>query len=99
MSAVKAQLQASWLMSQTSGITDTELEPSVDADSGAGTAGAGTGVEAVGTGDGCSSGVGPRECAGLRTSAYGPVGLSGTRVGWTTVTCMLSTSSGVGMKL
>ena len=82
-----------------SGITDTGLEPSVDADSGAGTAGAGTGVEAVGTGDGCSSGVGPRECAGLRTSAYGPVGLSGTRVGWTTVTCMLSTSSGAGMKL
>ena len=31
-----------------SGITDTGLEPSVDADSG---------VEAVGAGDGCSSGV------------------------------------------
>ena len=32
-----------------SGITDTGLEPTGDADSGAGTTGAGTGVEAVGT--------------------------------------------------
>ena len=80
-----------------SGITDTGLEPSGDADSGAGTAGAGTGVEAVGTGDSYSSEAGPRECAGLRASAYGPVGLSGTRLEWATVTCVLF-SSGVGMR-
>ena len=40
-----------------SGITNTELEPSVYADFGAVTSGAGTGVDAVGAGDGCSSGV------------------------------------------
>ena len=84
-----------------SGITDTglEVEPSemltlVLLT----TAGAGTGVEAVGAGDGCSSGVCPREFAGLWASAYGPVGLSGTRVGWTAVTCVLSSSSGAGMR-
>ena len=65
---------------------------------GTGTDGTGTGVEAVGTGDSCSSGVGPRECAGLRASADGHVGLSGTRVGWATVTSVLSSSSGAGMR-
>ena len=95
-----------------SGITDARLEPFDDADSGTGTGGTGTGVEAVGTGtggtgtgveavgtgDSCSSGVGPRECAGLRASADGHVGLSETRVGWATVTSVLSSSSGAGMR-
>ena len=92
-------LAAGFLVDDTGrrGITDTGLEPSGDADSGAGTVGAGTGVEAVGTGDSCSSEVGPRECAGLRASAYGPVGLSGTRLGWVTVTCVFF-SSGAGMR-
>ena len=81
-----------------SGITDARLEPSDDADSDTGTGGTGTGVEAVGTGDSCSSGVGPRECAGLRASADGHVGLSGTKLEWATVTCVLSSSSGAGMR-
>ena len=66
--------------------------------SGAGTAGAGTCVEALGTGDSCSSEAGPRECAGSIASTCGPVGLSRTRVGWTNVTCVLSSSAGAGMR-
>ena len=95
---MKSQLQASWLMSQAGPPSQTQEWNPLEILTGAGTAGTGTGAEAVGTGDSCSSEVGPRECVGLRASAYGPVGLSGTRLGWATVTCMLSSSSGAGMR-
>ena len=95
VSAAKAQLQASWLMSQAGLASQTQdwnplemltlVQVPLE-------------LELVlGTGDSCSSEVGPRECAGLHASACGPVGLSGTRLGWATVTCVLF-SSGAGMR-
>ena len=60
---MKVQLQASWLMSQAGPASQMQEWNPLQMLTGAGTAGTGTGVEAVGTGDNCSSEVGPRECA------------------------------------
>ena len=52
VSAVKAQLQASWSMSQAGLASHTQdWKPSGDTDYGAGTGGTGTGVKVVGTGE------------------------------------------------
>lgn len=52
VSAVKAQLQASWLMSQAGLAPHTQdWKPSGDTNSGTGNGGTGTGVKVLGTGE------------------------------------------------